>query len=188
MGWRLLTAAVVLGMAVGCSQPAAPKTPPVKGTGPMGEVKQENAEKSDNTTADPLRWEAVPCDEGYEFRDRTLPEQIIVTVLEHKRDLTAEELEETVTRLVALRRSAIAQLSAGKAVLGETVFKRSNSEVEARVVGEDAPNKVRLAFVIRGTPKKTLIVAFTRYTLDEVGVPFAEYVGVIFDLFKIKNG
>jgi hypothetical protein len=162
----------------------------------MGEVKQENAEKSDTTTADrpdftlnvPFRWEATPCDEGYEFRNRTLPEQIVVTVLQHKRDLTADELEESVTRLVAHRRSAIAQLSGGQAVLGETVLKRSNSEVEARVVGEDAPNKVRLAFVIRGTPKKTVTVALTRYMLEEVGAPFADYVRAIFDLLKIKNG
>jgi len=79
-----------------------------------------------------------------------------VTVLQHKRDLPADELEEAITRFVAVRLNAIGQLSAGKAVLRETVLTRFNGRAEARVIGEDAPNKVRLAFVIRGTPKKTV--------------------------------
>ena len=146
------------------------------------------ADRPDFTLSVPFRWEAVPSQEGYEFRNRTLPEQIVVTVLQHKRDLPADELEEAITRLVNVRRSAIGQLSAGKAVLRETVLTRSNGQVEARVIGEDAPNKVRLAFAIRGTPKKTVTVALTRYMLEEIGAPFADYAGVIFDLLKIKNG
>jgi hypothetical protein len=146
------------------------------------------ADRPDFTLSVPFRWEAVPSQEGYEFRNRILPEQIIVTVLQHKRDLPADELEEAITRLVNIRRNAIGQLSTGKAVLRETVLTRSNGQVEARVIGEDAPNKVRLAFVVRGTPKKTVTVALTRYMLEEVGTPFADYAGVIFDLLKIKNG
>jgi len=145
------------------------------------------ADRPDFTLSVPFRWEAVPCDDGYEFRNRTLPEQIIVMVLQHKRELATRELEEAVTRLAAVRRDAIGELSAGKAVLGETLLTRSNSQVEARVIGEDAPNKVRLAFVIRGTPKKTVTVALTRYMLEEVGAAFADYAGVIFDLLKIKT-
>ena len=146
------------------------------------------ADRPDFTLSVPFRWEAVACDEGYEFRNHTLPEQIIVTVLQHKRELASEELEEVVTRLVAHRRSAIGQLSAGKAVLGETELTRANGQVEGRVLGEDAPSKVQLAFVIRGTATKTVTVALTRYMLEDAGAPFANYAGVIFDLLKIKNG
>jgi hypothetical protein len=146
------------------------------------------AERPDFTLSVPFRWEAVPCDEGYEFRNRTLPEQIIVTVVQHKRELAADELDEAIMRLVSIRRNAIGQLSAGKAVLSETTLTRANGQVEARVSGEDATNDVRIAFVIRGTPKKTVTVAITRYMLQEVGAPFAAYTGVIFDLLKIKNG
>lgn len=145
------------------------------------------ADRSDFTLSMPFRWEAVPCDEGYEFRNCTLPEQIIVTIVQHKRELAVDELEEAVTRLVALRRSAIGQFSTGNAVLGETLLTRSDGRVEARVIGADAPNKVRLAFVIRGTTRKTVTVALTRYMLEEVGTAFADYAGVIFDLLKIKN-
>ena len=153
-----------------------------------GDSDTTTADRPDFTLSVPFRWEAVPCDEGYDFRNRTLPEQIVVTVLQHKRELAPDELEESITRLVAHRRGAIAQLSAGKAVLGETVLTHSDSQVEARVLGEDAPNKVRHAFVIRGTPKKTITVALTRYMLEEVGAPFPHYAGVIFDLLRIKNG
>lgn len=146
------------------------------------------ADRPDFTLNVPFRWEAVACDDGYEFHNRTLPEQIIVTVLQHKREIAADELEQVVTRLVAHRRGAIRELSAGNAVLGETMVRRSDGQVEARVVGEDAPSKVRLAFLIRGSAKKTVTVALTRYMLNEVGAPFAEYAGVIFDLLQIKNG
>ena len=146
------------------------------------------AERPDFTLSVPFRWEAVPCNEGYEFRNRTLPEQIIVTVLQHKRELAPDELEDSIMRLVTVRRNAIGQLSAGKAVLSDTTLTRANGQVEARVGGEDAANKVRLAFVIRGTPKKTVTLALTRYMLEEVGTPFADYASAIFDLLKIKNG
>jgi hypothetical protein len=145
------------------------------------------ADRPDFTLSVPFRWEAVPSEEGYEFRNQTLPEQIIVTVLPHKREMGVDELEEVVTGLVALRRKAIGELSAGKARVGETVLVHSEGQVEARVIGEDTPNKVRLAFVIRGTPKKTVTVALTRYMLDEIGAPFEDYARVVFDLLKVKT-
>ena len=59
--------------------------------------------------------------------------------------------------------------------------------MEARISGEDTPSKVRLAFVVRGTAKKTVTVALTRHMLEEVGAPFEHYADVIFDLLKIKT-
>jgi hypothetical protein len=146
------------------------------------------AERPDFTLSMPFRWEAVPCDEGHEFRNLNLPEKIIVTVLQHNRELAADELEDAITPLVTVRRNAVRQPSVGAVVLSETTVTRANEQVEARVTGEDAANKVRLAFVIRGTPRKTVTVALTRYMLDEVGASFADYAGIIFDLLKIKNG
>jgi hypothetical protein len=92
-----------------------------------------------------------------------------------------------VNRLAEIRRNAIAQLSSGKARVGETTLTNANGQVEARVIGEDVPNKVRIAFVIRATSKKTVTVALTRYMLEEVGGAFEAYVGLIFDLLIIKD-
>ncbi len=161
--------------------PPVPEPPPPESDGTT------TADRPDFTLRLPFRWEAVECEEGYEFHNKKLPEQIVVTVLQHKRPLGADEFEDTVTRLVAIRRKAIGEFSAGKAHLGDTKATRSDGQVEARVFGEDAPNKVRLAFVVRGTPKKTVTVALTRYMLEEVGAPFETYAGLIFDLLKVKD-
>lgn len=91
------------------------------------------------------------------------------------------------SRLVEVRQYAVTQLSAGKAPVAETALTSANGQVETRVIGEDVPNKVRSAFVIRGTSKKTVTVALTRYMLEEVGGPFAVYAGLIFDLLVIKD-
>ena len=145
------------------------------------------ADRPDFSLSLPFRWEAVSCEEGYDFRNCFLPEQIIVTVLRHNHELAAEELENAITFLVSRRRSAVGQLSSSNAILGETILTRGNGQVEARVIGEDAQNKIRLAFVIRGTAKKTVTVALTRYMLKEIGTPFIVYANVIFDLLKIKE-
>ena len=82
---------------------------------------------------------------------------------------------------------AIAEMSSGAGQLGETEFRRGASHLEARVVGVDQANGVRLAFLICVSPRKSITVALNRYTLREIGTPFVEYVGIIFDLFEVKD-
>jgi hypothetical protein len=150
-------------------------------------VETTTADRPDFTLSVPSRWEAVDCESGYEFRNRTLPEQIIVTVLRHKREMGAAELDCVLERLVTARRNGIAKLSSGKARLGETSLRRGNGQVEARVLGEDPANSVRLAFVIRVTPRKSVTAALNRYSPAETGVPFDDYANTIFDLFQVKD-
>jgi hypothetical protein len=168
-------------------KPTDPAEVPASGPS-AGDDGTTTADRPDFTLSVPFRWEAVPNAEGYEFRNRVLPEQIVVTVLHHQRELGTEELADVITRVAGLRRKAIRELSSGQARLAEAPLRRGDGYVEARAIGEDTQNMVRLAFVVRGTAKKTVTVALTRYTLDEVGAPFEHYAGVIFDLLKIKTG
>ncbi len=133
----------------------------------------------------PFRWISVPCEEGYEFRNQVLPEQLIVTVLRPQYRLERTELLKTVEQLVGTRIGAIDKLSQGHATFGQPIYNQAENACEARVFGTDAPNKVRLAFMIRGTPDKIVSAALTRYSLENT-VPLEVHAGLIFDFMKIK--
>ena len=137
----------------------------------------------------PFEWKAVPPTKEleYEFRNQTLPEQLIVTVL-----LTRELLDETRRRsavqdLVNTRLGAIAKLSGGLAQHSTPQQNQGGGQCEMRCSGVDKANGVRFAFVVRAGSDRVITVALTRYLLDDVGMPFEAYYGMIFDLLQLKG-
>ncbi len=137
----------------------------------------------------PYEWKAVRGDDPleFEFRNQTLPEQLIVTVMLAGKPLLEQTLRSAVERLVELRLAALAELSRGKAVCSPVGYQSDSGQVEARCTGVDEPNGVRIAWDIRSTKNKIVTVALTRYSLEEVGAAFEIYAGIIFDLVQVKD-
>ncbi|HPF41741.1 MAG TPA: hypothetical protein PK093_24140 [Phycisphaerae bacterium] len=137
----------------------------------------------------PFEWTAVPPtkDLEYEFRNQTLPEQLIVTVI-----LPGEPLDATKRRLVVhdltnARLRAVSQLSSGQAEHSTPRSNEGTGQYEMRCVGVDKLNGVRFAFVVRAASDRVVTVALTRYTLVELGAPFDVYVEPIFDLLQFRS-
>ena len=136
----------------------------------------------------PFQWVAVPGDNPleFEFRNQTLREQLIVTVLLTQQPADAATRRSMAERLASLRLRGLDTLSNGRAVHSPVKFQTGSDQAEARCAGRDDANKVRFAFVIRATATKVVTVALTRYFLEEVGAPFDAYAGLIFDLVQVK--
>ncbi len=136
----------------------------------------------------PFEWKAVPPTKEleYEFRNQTLPEQLIVTVLLTREPLDEDRRRSVVQDLTTTRLGAIAKLSGGKAQHAAPQQNEGDGQCEMRCSGVDQSNGVRFAFVVRAASDRVVTVALTRYLLDDVGMPFEAYYGTIFDLLQLK--
>ena len=137
----------------------------------------------------PFEWKAVPPTKEleYEFRNQTLPEQLIVTVLLSREPLDATRRRSVVQDLTNTRLRAVAQLSGGQAQHSPPQQNEGGGQCEMRCSGVDKSNGVRFAFVVRAASDRVVTVALTRYRLEEVGFPFEAYCGTIFDLLQLKG-
>ena len=168
------------------TQPVA--SPPITTSKP---IQSDNfttrIDKSDFAIDLPSSWSEVAREDGFEFQNNTLPEQLIVNVLHTRRSITIDEMRLAVAKLVEVRRNAIQELSNAGAQLTDTVFREANGQVEARFNGRDEANGVQIATTIRATPNKTITAALYRYMLGDVGLPFSDYAALIFDLAKLNG-
>jgi hypothetical protein len=137
----------------------------------------------------PFEWKAVPPTKEleYEFRNQTLPEQLIVTVLLTNEPLDASRRRSIVQDLTTRRLQAIAQLSNRQAEHAPPQHNEGGDQCEMRCVGLDKSNGVRFAFVVRASSDRVVTVALTRYMLDDVGMSFDIYSATIFDLLQLKG-
>ena len=137
----------------------------------------------------PFQWVAVAGDNPleFEFRNQTLPEQLIVTVLLTPNPLDQTQLQQVAKDLAEKRLDALRTVSAGHAVHSAPQIQAGPEQAEVRCFGQDDSQKVRFAFLVRAAPAKTVTVALTRYFLDEVGTPFEAYCGIIFDFLQVKD-
>jgi hypothetical protein len=137
----------------------------------------------------PFEWKAVPPTKEleYEFRNQTLPEQLIVTVLVTREPLDQARRRSVVQDLTNTRLGAIAKLSGGQAQHSSPQQNEGGGQCEMRCSGVDKANGVRFAFVVRAASDRVVTVALTRYLLDDVGMPFEAYYGTIFDLLQLKG-
>ena len=137
----------------------------------------------------PFEWKAVPSDQPleFDFRNQTLPEQLIVTVLLARERFSGLQLQQVAEQLSNTRLNALARLSEGKVVASPVNFMRGSGQVEARCIARDDANKVQYAWVIRVAPDKVVTVAITRFMIEEAAMPFDAYTGVIFDFLQVKN-
>jgi hypothetical protein len=137
----------------------------------------------------PFQWVAVPGDNPleFEFRNQTLREQLIVTLLLPREPLAAAKLQMLAEDFGNKRLSALATLSNGRAVHSPLRIQSGSGQAEARCLGADDSHKVRFAFVVRVAPAKVVTVALTRYFMEEVGSPFDVYASSIFDFLQVKN-
>src|SRR5205814_467852 len=120
----------------------------------------------------------------FEFRNQTLPEQLIVTVLLTKSLLPLDHVERLAHELMESRLKALRQLGASA---GEVSRQGGSGQFEIRGIAKDETNKVRYAWTIRVAPAKAVTVALTRYILKEIGSPFELYAGTIFDFVQVKD-
>ncbi len=137
----------------------------------------------------PFQWVAVPGDNPleFDFRNQTLKEQLMVTVLIAREPFTGPTRRSVAEDLAKKRLSALASISNGRAVHSTPQLQSGSDQVEVRCFGRDEAQQVRIAFVIRVAAAKVVTVQLTRYFLNEVGLPFEAYSGAIFDFLKIKN-
>lgn len=137
----------------------------------------------------PFQWEAVPSTDPLklELWNKTLREQIIVSINLNRSPLSEAEQESTANGFARARLDAISKISNGQAVCSPVRIQKGNDQVEARCIGCDGSHKVRCAFAIRVTRTKVVTVALTRYFLEEIGKPFDAYADAIFDLFQVKS-
>ena len=137
----------------------------------------------------PFQWVAVPGDnpQEFEFRNQTLREQLIITVLLARERFSEPKLQPLAEDLANKRINALAKISNGKAVHSPLQPRTGSGQAEVRCTGYDQSQKVRFAFVVRVAPAKVVTVALTRYFLEEIGGPFDAYVEPIFDLLQVKN-
>jgi len=137
----------------------------------------------------PFQWIAVPGDNPheFEFRNQTLREQLIITVLLAREPFSASKLQPLGEDLANKRIKALATISNGKAVHSPLQPRTGSGQAEVRCTGYDIAHKVRFAFVVRVAPAKVVTVALTRYFLEEVGSPFDAYAETMFDLMQVKN-
>ncbi len=137
----------------------------------------------------PLQWVEVPGEKPteFEFRNQTLPEQLIVTVWAPRECSTPGKMHHAADFFVKHRLSALATISKGQAIHSPPRFQSGNGQLEARCVGHDAAQSVRFAFAVRVAPAKVITVGLTRYTLVELGPPFEVHADLIFDLLQVKN-
>lgn len=137
----------------------------------------------------PFQWEVVPSTDPLtlELWNKTLREQIIVSIRLSRSPLGEAEQEATANRFVNARLDALSKLSNGQTSSSPVRVQKSNGQVEARCVGSDGSHKVRYAFVVRVARTKIVTVALTRYFLEEIGDPFDVYADTIFDLFEINS-
>ncbi len=136
----------------------------------------------------PFEWKAVPGENPleFQFRNQTLPEQLIVTVMLAGTPFDHDELRPIAEDFAARRVEAYKQLSGGKAIASSVSIQSASGQVEARSIGHDEPNNVRFAWAIRAAPAKVVTIALTRYTLEEIGTPFPAYAGSILDFVQVK--
>jgi len=134
----------------------------------------------------PFEWKFVRSENSleFEFRNQTLPEQLIVTVLLTKALLSVDQLKVVGQQLMGTRLKALEQLGATGRVVSQQV---GSGQFEIRGIARDETNKVRCAWVIRVAPAKAVTVALTRYMLEDIGLPFEMYAGSIFDFVQVKN-
>jgi len=151
--------------------------------------KHSSIEREHFTLQVPFEWNEVPSDEQlkFEFRNQTLPEQIIVTVLLTKDRFSDARLRQVAEQLTNMRLDVAKRVSGGRAVASPAQFQSGSGQVEARCVIRDEVNNIRAAWVIRVAPAKVVTVALTRYTMQDLGLPFEAYSGLIFDLVQVKN-
>jgi hypothetical protein len=123
----------------------------------------------------------------FEFRNQTLREQLIVTVLLTREPLGPSQVESAATELEETRLGALRTISNGHAVHSAPQLQTGSDQAEVRCFGRDEPQKVRFAFVVRAAPAKIVTLALTRYFLEEVGSPFQAYAGSIFDFLQVKS-
>lgn len=137
----------------------------------------------------PFEWKAVPPTKEleYEFRNQTLPEELIITVLLTRESLNEARRRSVVQDLTNARLGAIAKLSGGQAQHSAPQQNEGDGQCEMRCCGVDKSNGVRFAFVVRAAPDRVVTVALTRYLLEDVGTPFEVYCGTIFDLLQLKG-
>ena len=137
----------------------------------------------------PFQWVAIPGDNPleFEFRNQTLHEQLIVTVLLARKPLNQDQLQQFAKELGEKRLNAISTVSHGRSVHAPLQVKAESGDAEVRCFGHDEPQRVRFAFVVRATPAKVITASLTRYFLEEVGSPFETYCGIIFDFLQVKD-
>ena len=171
------------------SPPAPPPVPPARMAQPPGNPGTTKIDREHFLLHAPFQWAAVPGDNPaeFEFRNQTLPEQMIVTVLLAREPFGVAQLQPLSEDLARKRLNALATISNGKAVNSPLRSQAGSGQAETRCFGQDALQKVRFAFVVRAAPAKVVTVALTRYFLEEVGSPFEAYAGTIFDLLQVKT-
>jgi len=123
----------------------------------------------------------------FEFRNQKLKDQLIVTVLIPREPFNAAKQRWIAEDLANKRLAALASVSGGRAVHSPLQFLSGSDQIEVRCFACDEPNKVRVAFVIRVAAAKIVTVAYTRYFLEEIVLPFEDYVCTIFDFIEVKN-
>lgn len=137
----------------------------------------------------PFQWKAVPSDNPleFEFRNQTLAEQLIVTVLIARTPLAQAQVQQVASELAEKRLNALRTISNGHATHSPPRIQTGSGQAEVRCVGRDDPQKVKIAFIVRVAPAKVVTVALTRYFLEDVGAPFEAYSDTIFDFLQVMN-
>jgi hypothetical protein len=111
-------------------------------------------------------WAERASDDGFDFVNEALGEQILVSVLDVKRILTNVELTDAVKGLAGIRRESLLKLSGGRAQIEPTQVVPVVGQVAMRFIGIDSANKIRFITEIHGQSSRVVTISFYRYSLD----------------------
>lgn len=120
----------------------------------------------------PDGWVERPADDGFNYVNEALREQLIVSVIEAKNPpLSDEQLRASIAELVRFRREAIAKLSEGHCRFDSEEVPETSGLAAASLRGVDTANSVCFALRFMGYPARIFTIAYYKYGCQEGSQP-----------------
>lgn len=133
----------------------------------------------------PLKWTAVPTDDGFHFRNEVLPEELFVRVLPAKSSFDATTRSDVLNRLLAIQRNAASAQANGEAEFLAEQNLSQPGHSEAQVLGVWKRGKVQIALRVWVYPSKAITASLFRYSLEPIAARFDGYSRIILDRLEV---
>src|SRR5690242_15934863 len=80
----------------------------------------------------PFEWKAVPSDQPleFDFRNQTIPEQLMITVLIARESFSGPKLREVAEQLTEMRIKVLSRLTEGRSVASPVQYQSGSGQVE----------------------------------------------------------
>src|SRR5262245_12551203 len=127
------------------------QTPSIKGP-ELPDASPKWIDKPEFSLFVPFAWDELPLQGGYEFRNRVLPQQLIVAI--HGRPVSAEQARTMFDDVVKLQLDTLRKLSQDRAQVRPVQVSETGGCVDAFFGGRDEAQGVRFEFLVRLSPTK----------------------------------